>query len=850
MSLARRVAAVAAIACLHVCAPAYAQVGPLEIERGVAWLTAQVQADGSLQDEAASLAASLQARSEAATALRLSGVVPAALVDAIAGHPDDDTEALARRIDAVKAAGRDASSLLAQLKARQNPDGGFGPDAEHDSTIIDTAFALDALAIADPAAVGIASGAVGFLVSRQAADGGFHHSSALSDHYTTVLAMHALWRHRGVFALADPIGKARLFVLASKGAGGVWHSTELTALALIAILPTQTTAAGLTDSVDALKAAQRPDGSFDGDPYTTALALRALAMAFAPSTNPDLATLAGRVVDDAGAPLEGATVSITGKEARTLTTDATGTFTFDKLVAGSYELIVARAGFGGIKGTITLQLGQSSNLGDLVLLPVVSPTTATVRGVITDAANGAPLASATIVAGGRTATSNTLGAYEVTGITPGDISISVTRSGYFAALASATAAAGQTIIFSPALVRTTTSTTTIKGKVTDKATNAPIASATVRLTGANTRTVTTDNQGNYSMTTLAPGPTQIEVLRTGYATVKASLDVELNVTYDFSPALEAIPPTGVNPRLSGRVTDALTDAAIGVATITLGGANSGTARGDGNGYYRFTDLQVGRTLVSFSAPGYQPVVVPITLAFSTEHSLSMALYPDGYIDPNGAITGRAVDEVNLLAVAAAVVSAELDADTRLFTVAGEDGRFSIAGGLEGVWKVTIGRSGYQDFTTEVLIPANGKVNLGDVRLKRQAAAAKLPDLIVSLIDRTRVANDPLTFLAAGQVDVQVSNIGNAAPAQSSRVLVYIDRDRDGRFDPAKDEVIGSARLTTLIEPRAFATVTLDIAGTLPFRDAPFRVRVDADDELVELNEINNEASSADVGVCK
>ena len=850
MSPGRHVAAFAAIVCLHACAPALAQAAQPEIDRGVAWLQARVQADGSLQDEAASLATALQARSEAAAALRLSGPVPAALVDAIGAHADDDTEALARRIDVMKAAGRDASALLAQLKARQNPDGGFGPHAEHDSTVIDTAFALEALAVADPAAIGIAGGAIGFLISRQAADGGFHHSSDVSDHYNTVLATHALWRYRGTFALGDPIGRARLFLLATRGAGGTWHSTELTALALIAVLPTQTTTEGLADSVAAIQAAQLPDGSFDGDPYTTALALRALAIAFAPTTNPDLATLSGRVVDGANVPLAGVTVSITGKEERTLTTDATGTFSFDKLVAGSYELSVAKAGFGGIKGMVTLQLGQSSNLGDVVLLAVVSPTTVTVRGVVTDATNGAPLASASINAGGRTATTNAVGAYEVTGITPGDFSISVTRSGYFAALASATGTAGQTIVFSPALVRTTASTTTIKGKVTDKATNAPIASATVRLTGANTRTVTTNNQGDYSMTTLAPGPTQIEVLRTGYATARATLDVELNVTYDFSPALETIAAGGTNPRLSGTVTDALTNAVIPEPTITLSGANAGTTRGDLNGFYRFTGLAAGRTLVTFGAPGYQPVVTPVTLVASTEHSLPMALYPDGYIDPNGAITGRAVDEISLAPVGAAVVSAELDADTRLFTIAGGDGRFSIAGGLEGVWKVTVGRSGYQDFTTEVLIPGSGKVNLGDVRLKRQASVVKLPDLIVSLIDRSRLASDALSFRITGQVDVQVSNIGNAAPAQSSRVLIYIDRDRDGRFDPAKDEVIGSARLATLVEPRAFATVTIDVAATLPFRDAPFRVRVDADDELVELNEINNEASSADVGVCK
>jgi hypothetical protein len=620
---------------------------------------------------------------------------------------------------------------------------------------------------------------------------------------------------------------------------------------LIAILPTQTTSDGVVDSIDALKRAQAADGSWSADSYITALALRALAIAAAPTTNPDLATLLGRVVNGANSlPLDGATVSITGKEARTFTTDASGQFVFDKLVAGSYEFVVAKAGFGGIKGTVSLQTGQTSNLGDIVVLPVVSPTTVTLRGVVTDSVTGAPINAATVLAGTKSTTTNTLGAYEIKDLPPGDISIKVTASGYFAALATATATAGQTLIFSPQLVRATSSTATIKGKVTNKSTDAPLMNATVTLTGANTRTATTNNAGDYSITGLAPGATQIQVTLAGFAKATASVNVELNVTYDFSPALEPIPAGGIQPKLSGRITDGLTNAPIGVATVVLSGTNTATVRGDANGFYQFDNLNTGRTIVAFNAPGYQSTAVPIDLALNTTHTLSMALFPDGFINPNGAITGRAVDEVSLLPVAGAVVSAELDADTRLFTTAGDDGRFATAGGLEGRWKVTVGRSGYQDFATEVLIPPNGKVNLGDVKLKRQADVAKLPDLIVSLIDRTRLTSDPLTFVVSGQVDVQVSNIGNAAAAQSSRVLIYIDKDRDGRFDPAKDEVIGSARLTALLDPRAFATVTINVSGKLPFRDAPFRVRVDADDELVELNELNNEASSADLGVCK
>lgn len=848
----RRVLTAAAAVCLHFALPAQAQVSSPEISRGVAWLSSRVQADGQLQDEASSLAAALQARSETAFTLRLLATAPAALVDAVGSDTGDDTESLARRIVELKAAGRDVSALLSALRTRQNANGGFAPFPEFDSSIADTAFALEALASADPAALGVASAAIGYLISRQSADGRFAYSSATSDHYATALGMHALWRYRFAFAVGDPIGRARGFLLATKGADGLWQSADLSALALIAILPTQTTTDGVVDTLDALKLNQAADGSWDGDPYTTALVLRALGIALAPATNPDLATLSGRVVNGSSSlPLDGVSVSIAGKEARTLTTDATGVFSFDKLVAGNYEFSVAKPGFGGIKGSVSLQPGQVSNLGDLVLLPMVTPTTAILRGVVTDAATGAPINGATITAGTKSATTNTTGVYEIKDLAPGDVNIRASASGYFASLASASVAAGQTLIFSPQLTRSTSSTTALKGKVTNRATDAPLMSATVKLTGANVRTVTTDNTGQYSMTGLAPGATQIEVSLNGFGKATASVTFELNNTYDFSPALDPVPPsTTFGPKLSGQVTNALTKAALDGVTVGLSGVNSGSARGDANGYYQFDNLNAGRTIVAFSAPGYQPTVVPLDLVLNTAHSYSIALYPDGYINPDGAISGRAVDEVSLLPVSGAVVTAELDADTSLFSSAGDDGKFSIAGGLEGRWKVTVGRSGYLDYTTEVIIPPNGKTNLGDVKLKRQADVTKLPDLIVSLIDRTRLVGNPLTFRTSGEVDVQVSNIGNAATSQGFRVLVYIDKDKDGRFDPEKDTVIGSARFAGVLDSRAFGTVTISLDAVLPFRDAPFRVRVDADNELVELNEVNNEASSADLGVCK
>jgi hypothetical protein len=98
---------------------------------GLAWLRDRVAADGSLQGEADALVLPSPARAEAAAALALDldDTVPAALLAGLGASPDDGepTEFLARRLWALKlAGGTSLPPLEAALKARRNPNGGYG----------------------------------------------------------------------------------------------------------------------------------------------------------------------------------------------------------------------------------------------------------------------------------------------------------------------------------------------------------------------------------------------------------------------------------------------------------------------------------------------------------------------------------------------------------------------------------------------------------------------------------------------------------------------------------------------------------------------------------------------------
>jgi len=78
-------------------------------------------------------------------------------------------------------------------------------------------------------------------------------------------------------------------------------------------------------------------------------------------------------------------------------------------------------------------------------------------------------------------------------------------------------------------------TGTITGRVTDRATQQPIADAQVIIVGS-TRGARTNDQGQYRLVSMAPGPIRIRVIRLGYEAEMRSLDVGAGatVTADFA----------------------------------------------------------------------------------------------------------------------------------------------------------------------------------------------------------------------------------------------------------------------------------------------------------------------------
>src|ERR1700722_20374212 len=111
-------------------------------------------------------------------------------------------------------------------------------------------------------------------------------------------------------------------------------------------------------------------------------------------TQSDVARLQGTIVDQSNAVVPGAEVKITNKSTsltqRTTTDNAQGTFSFQNLPPGNYELQVSKTGFQTLKQPLTLEVAQNANVrltlptGQITQEVVVSDTPALVDSVSSD----------------------------------------------------------------------------------------------------------------------------------------------------------------------------------------------------------------------------------------------------------------------------------------------------------------------------------------------------------------------------------------------------------------------------------------------------------------------------------
>jgi hypothetical protein len=474
-----------------------------EVVRGTIWLQNQVQLTGALTNESMSIATTLQSRSETLLTLNLLSSIPSALADQLSADTEDNTEFIARRAVTLSVAGRDASALTTLLVSRQNLDGGFGGATGHESNALDTAWVLMALAQNSLSNQSAALNARAFLLAAIQSDGGIAANNDAVRVSVNALALLALQMSPSDLNTATALKKITAWLLLKQGLDGSWlGDSYLTALTLSSVSPLVSDPAISANTRVYLTGLQGVDGSWGGgDPFLTAIVLRALA--YVPPVNSVLtSSIIGHVVDNNTATaLSGATIILSGASSATTITAIDGGLSLPNLVAGSYSLQISKAGYNTYTNSYQLSAGQTLDTGAIVLNQVSSASI--VRGQITEAATGKPLNGVTILlnAGVSTTVTDANGLYAFTSVKPGVVSVSTDLAGYTSASGTGSVLAGQTLIFSPALYATgVTAPTTghFIGKVVAAGGSTPLAGVSILLNGTMAGVTVAD--GSFDLT--------------------------------------------------------------------------------------------------------------------------------------------------------------------------------------------------------------------------------------------------------------------------------------------------------------------------------------------------------------
>lgn len=423
--------------------------------------------------------------------------------------------------------------------------------------------------------------------------------------------------------------------------------------------------------------------------------------------------------------------AVTGKDITYGYTNSSGIYTIRQLPSGTYRLKF----YGQYAGNFLDQWYSNKSRESLAdIVTVAAPATvgninismekgATITGTVTDSTNNTPVAGVAVTiydASGsavRYGTTDSTGAYSVTGLASGSYRLSFMASPYAPQWydgkdykGSATAVS----VTAPATVANINVRLikggSITGRLTDKATGAGIAGVYVaavdRQTGDWGAGVLTADDGTYTITGLTSSSYRLYLSPphdSGYMTTWYA------GTAGLCPGIVAVTApnatSGVDVQLakggsvSGRITDAATGLGIAGAhvsisektnvfeTTTTSALPGGYASTDTNGNYQITAVASGEYSVTFSAHGYLPA--PATVAVNAP---SKTTGLDAALVKGGEISGRVTDSATGAGVSGVVVYASADASIATSTVSGSgmtdsNGNYTITGVENGSYSL-------------------------------------------------------------------------------------------------------------------------------------------------------------------
>ena len=745
------------------CAPALA----VDVDSGLDWLAARQDTGGGHRPD--DIATANRTNAEAWDTVGLAGregdfgtLRTLALDDAVELLAAEAHRARLR-IDA----GVSATAVLDAVLEHQLADGGFPSHPGFRSDPATTARVLAALDRAGRAGRTPAARAIGYLLASQRADGSWR--SAFGDSgsvATTTMILPVLATYRNRFELSTAIAGARTRLLESRNGTGDFGSEFETALVVEALLLAGERPDALQSSIDWLTSRQQADGSFSGDAFVTALALRAFLRWDRPVANPGLAGLTVRVVAaDTRLPIGGATFALLGPAPGSLVSNDEGVIFNTTLAAGTYSAELTFPGMRPVVFDVTLLADQLSDLGEIRLSRLTDGSEA--RGLI-------------------------------------------------------------------------------RGVVRARPDQAPIANARVDVQPDGLSAVT-DAEGRFQVLEVTPGQIELRVEADGFSRQTGQVDLGPGEIIEFSVTLDALPPSASGARVFGLAADGLdgtpmADVDIRVLDAAAGTELSSTATAVNGVHEQTVDFE-GAVEIVAEADGFDPVSVSTRLADREVFEFSPRMFPTGQTPP-GANRSR---------IAATIVSQASREPIRNALVIVDDpaGQQSVRSGADGeiVIDNITGPTTRLEISADAFDPARVLVSvlpletreLGEIALKPTTVEVFLPDLVIT--DTSLTDTDPDSFALADQVTVEIANRGTSVLRQEFDVVAFLDANGDGQWQAGQEPEIGRGRVRDDLPIGSSADLAIAVEAQLAWRDAPFALVVDPENEVPEQDETNNVGST-------
>jgi len=389
-----------------------------------------------------------------------------------------------------------------------------------------------------------------------------------------------------------------------------------------------------------------------------------------------------------GAPLSGVTLLLGGTSSKSATTNGAGDFTFDVVGNGSYTVTPSKAGytFTPVNAAVTVN-------GADVTGQDFTGTTYSISGRVRDA-GGAALSGVTLSLSGavsKTTTTNASGDYTFTIVGNGSYTVTPSKTGYTFTPVNRSVAVNGANVTGQDFTGTTYS---ISGRVT--AAGIPLSGVSMSLSGAVSKTTTTDTNGDYTFTIVGNGSYTVTPSRTGYTFSPVNRSVTVNGANVTVPEF-----TGTTYSISGKVT--VGGAPLSGVTMSLSGAVSRTITTDANGDYTFTIVGNGSYTVTPSRTGYNfsPVNSSVTVngADVTGQDFTGTTY---------SISGK----VTAAGAPLAGVAMSLSGTTSKVTTTNASGDYTFTIVGNGSYTVTPSRTGYNFSPVNLSVIVSGAVVTG------------------------------------------------------------------------------------------------------------------------------------------